>query len=194
MRDASGRVVVMDFGLARTMQSDGMTQTGLMIGTMEYMSPEQAMGVELDARSDLFALGLIFYEALSGDIPFRADSAIASLVKRTVESAKPLRDRDATIPEGLSSIVSKCLEREPAQRYASANQIIEDLHAWRGNGPLTHVGIDPGAPWRFARRRHDGGAWIFGYTSAASQNQDVSVEMGDCRYYGRGAGGRRNLC
>jgi tetratricopeptide (TPR) repeat protein len=140
MRDASGRVVVMDFGLARTMQSDGMTQTGLMIGTMEYMSPEQAMGVELDARSDLFALGLIFYEALSGDIPFKAESAIASLVKRTVENAKPLRDRDATIPEGLSSIVSKCLEREPAQRYASSDQIIEDLHAWRSNGPLTHVG------------------------------------------------------
>ncbi len=139
MRDASGRVVVMDFGLARTMQSDGMTQTGLMIGTMEYMSPEQAMGVELDARSDLFALGLIFYEALSGDIPFKADSAIASLVKRTVENAKPLRDRDATIPEGLSSIVSKCLEREPANRYASAEQLAEDLQAWRKNGPPTHA-------------------------------------------------------
>ena len=143
MRDASGRVVVMDFGLARTMRSDGMTQTGLMIGTMEYMSPEQALGVELDARSDLFALGLIFYEALSGDIPFKADSAIASLVKRTVERAMPLREFDANIPEGLSSIVSKCLERDPAQRYASANEIIEDLQAWRGKAPLTHIGVNP---------------------------------------------------
>jgi tetratricopeptide (TPR) repeat protein len=145
MRDASGRVVVMDFGLARTMRSDGMTQTGLMIGTMEYMSPEQAMGVELDARSDLFALGLIFYEALSGDIPFKADSAIASLVKRTVESAKPLRDHDVSIPEGLSSIVSKCLEREPANRYASAEQIIEDVQAWKNLRPPVHA-VDVKSP------------------------------------------------
>jgi serine/threonine protein kinase/tetratricopeptide (TPR) repeat protein len=143
MRDSSGRVVVMDFGLARTMVSDGMTQTGLMIGTMEYMSPEQAMGMELDARSDLFAMGLIFYEALSGDIPFRADSAVASLVKRTVENAKPLQEFDASVPEGLSAIVSKCLEREPAQRYSSAEEIIQDLEAWRGKSPLTNIGRNP---------------------------------------------------
>ena len=70
MRDQSGRVVIMDFGLARTIQGDGMTQTGMMIGTMEYMSPEQAMGKDLDARSDEFAVGLIFYELLSGIHPF----------------------------------------------------------------------------------------------------------------------------
>ena len=139
MRDASGRVVVMDFGLARTSASDGMTQTGLMIGTMEYMSPEQALGSQLDARSDLFAFGLIFYEALSGDIPFKADSAIASLVKRTTEAAKPLRDFDTAIPEGLSQVVGKCLEREPANRYASAEQIIADLEAWRARGTVTYA-------------------------------------------------------
>ena len=70
MRDQSGRVVIMDFGLARTLQGDGMTQTGMMVGTMEYMSPEQAMGKELDARSDQFAVGLIFYELLTGYMPF----------------------------------------------------------------------------------------------------------------------------
>ncbi len=139
MRDASGRVVVMDFGLARTLKSDGMTQTGMMIGTMEYMSPEQAMGVELDARSDLFAIGLILYEALSGNVPFRAESAIASLVKRTVEGAVPLREVDSSIPEGLSNIVGKCLEREPAKRYSSANEMIEDLDAWRGKIPLRYA-------------------------------------------------------
>ena len=101
MRDASGRVVIMDFGLAKTVQSDGMTQTGMMIGTMEYMSPEQAMGSELDARSDLFTMGLIFYELLTGNIPFRAESAIASLVKRTQERAVPLSDVDPTIPPAL---------------------------------------------------------------------------------------------
>ncbi len=90
MRDPVGRVVIMDFGLARTVQGDGMTQTGMMVGTMEYMSPEQAMGKELDARSDQFAVGLIFYEMLSGFVPFHAESAIASLVKRTQEPAAPL--------------------------------------------------------------------------------------------------------
>ena len=98
MRDTAGRVVIMDFGLARTVQGDGMTQTGMMIGTMEYMSPEQAMGKDLDARSDQFAVGLIFYELLSGFIPFHAESAIASLVKRTQERAVPLVDVDAAIP------------------------------------------------------------------------------------------------
>ena len=107
MRDPSGRVVIMDFGLARTIQGDGMTQTGMMIGTMEYMSPEQAMGKDLDARSDEFAVGLIFYELLSGRIAFVAESAIASLVKRTQEPAPPLANVDPDIPAELSLIVSK---------------------------------------------------------------------------------------
>ncbi len=135
MRDGAGRVVIMDFGLAKTVQSDGMTQTGMMIGTMEYMSPEQAMGGELDARSDIFAVGLIFYELLTGYIPFRADSAIASLVKRTQERAVPLVDVDSSVPPVLSEIVSKCLERNPSDRYASAQDLIDDLETWQGKTP-----------------------------------------------------------
>ena len=127
MRDNAGRVVIMDFGLARTVQGDGMTQTGMMIGTMEYMSPEQAMGKDLDARSDQFAIGLIFYELLSGFIPFHAESAIASLVKRTQERAVPLVEVDAAIPPALSKIVSKCLERDPDARFASVQELIDEL-------------------------------------------------------------------
>src|SRR5207248_2507453 len=83
MRDKSGRILVMDFGLARTLEGDGMTQTGALVGTMDYMSPEQALGKELDQRSDLFALGLIFYELLTGKMPYKAESVVASLLKRT---------------------------------------------------------------------------------------------------------------
>ncbi len=137
MRDNAGRVVIMDFGLARTVQGDGMTQTGMMIGTMEYMSPEQAMGKDLDARSDQFAIGLIFYELLSGFIPFHADSAIASLVKRTQERAVPLVDVDAAVPPALSEIVSKCLEREPDARFASVLELAEELENWQGKKPST---------------------------------------------------------
>jgi serine/threonine protein kinase/tetratricopeptide (TPR) repeat protein len=132
MRDASGRVVIMDFGLAKTLQSDGMTQTGMMIGTMEYMSPEQAMGSELDARSDIFTMGLIFYELLTGNIPFRAESAIASLVKRTQERAVPLSDIDPTLPPALSQIAAKCLERDRNGRYNSAQEVIDDLDVFEG--------------------------------------------------------------
>ena len=69
MQDGTARILVMDFGLARTVGGDGMTQTGAIVGTMEYMSPEQALGKELDQRSDIFALGLILYEMLTGKTP-----------------------------------------------------------------------------------------------------------------------------
>ena len=98
MRDKSGRVVVMDFGLARTVRGDGMTRTGAMLGTIEYMSPEQAQGMELKASSDIFTVGLILYELLAGITPFYAESAIASLLKRTQQRAVPLTDVDKNIP------------------------------------------------------------------------------------------------
>ena len=132
MQDQAGRVVIMDFGLARTLQGDGMTQTGMMVGTMEYMSPEQAMGKDLDARSDQFAVGLIFYELLTGIMPFHAESAIASLVKRTQERAIPLAEVDATIPPALSHVVAKCLERNPEDRFSSIQEMIDELEIWQG--------------------------------------------------------------
>jgi len=140
MRDHAGRVVIMDFGLARTLQGDGMTQTGMMIGTMEYMSPEQAMGKELDARSDEFAVGLILYELLTGFMPYQADSAIASLVKRTQENVTPLINVDPSIPAELNDIVCCCLERDPEARFASVDELAAALEIWQGKKPRTeHV-------------------------------------------------------
>src|SRR5450755_2274604 len=112
MQDPGGRILVMDFGLARTFQGDGMTQPGAIVGTMEYMSPEQALGKDLDQRSDIFALGLILFELLTGKTPFQAESALASLIKRTQERAVSVSDIDARIPGALTGVVSKCLERE----------------------------------------------------------------------------------
>jgi eukaryotic-like serine/threonine-protein kinase len=137
MRDSHGRIVVMDFGLARTLGGDGMTQSGALVGTMEYMSPEQALAQELDQRSDIFSLGVIFYELLSGAIPFRADSALASLIKRTQERVVPVSDLDSTIPAPVSAIVTRCLEREVGARYQSAAELLADLDAWQGNHPLS---------------------------------------------------------
>jgi Tfp pilus assembly protein PilF len=134
MRDKQGRVVVMDFGLARTVGGDGMTRTGAMLGTIEYMSPEQAQGQDLKASSDIFTVGLILYELLAGVTPFYAESAIASLLKRTTQRAIPLADIDKNIPASLSNIVSKCLEKEPANRYQTAEELVADLRAWQGRG------------------------------------------------------------
>lgn len=147
MKDKQGRVVVMDFGLARSMESDGMTQTGALIGTMEYMSPEQGLGKTLDARSDIFTLGLIFYELLTGKMPYRADSALASLVKRTHERAAPVSDHDAAIPRTLTAIVGKCLEPNPQHRYSSAKEILADLELWEAKGAAASLRFPSVKPW-----------------------------------------------
>ena len=162
MQDRHGRILVMDFGLARSLASDGMTQTGALLGTVEYMSPEQAMGKHLDARSDLFTLGLIFYELLTGNIPYKADTAMASLLMRNQERAVPAVDLDSSIPQGLSDIVSKCLERDLSQRYQSVKEILADLDAWEAKRPVlaSAAGVRPpetvvtrvggrSAPWKW---------------------------------------------
>src|SRR5579863_4790493 len=131
MRDTQGRIVVMDFGLARSLEFNGVTQTGALVGTLEYMSPEQALGGQLDQRSDLFAVGLILFEMLTGKVPYKADTAIASLMRRTQERAASASDADPSVPLDLSQIVGKCLERTPKDRYGSAHELLRELEAWR---------------------------------------------------------------
>ena len=134
MRDQNGRVVVMDFGLARTLEGDGMTLSGALVGTMEYMSPEQALSKPLDQRSDIFSLGLIFYELLTGQTPFRADSALASLILRTQERAAPVTQFDSSIAGPLDRMVNRCLEREVGQRYQNARRAAERSGVVAGEG------------------------------------------------------------
>src|SRR5581483_4770721 len=107
--------------------------TGALVGTLEYMSPEQALGVELDPRSDLFTVGLIFYELLSGKMPYQADTALASLMKRTQERAVPVSQIDSSVPKPLSNVVGRCLERDPKARYHSARELLQQLEAWEAN-------------------------------------------------------------
>jgi serine/threonine protein kinase/tetratricopeptide (TPR) repeat protein len=136
MRDTQGRIVVMDFGLARSLEFNGVTQTGALVGTLEYMSPEQALGGQLDPRSDLFAVGLILFEMLTGKAPYKADTAIASLMRRTQERAASASDTDPSVPLDLSQIVGKCLERNPKDRYGSAKELLHELEAWHPSPQL----------------------------------------------------------
>ena len=137
MRDKNGRIVVMDFGLARSLGETGLTQTGAIVGTLEYMSPEQALGAQLDQRSDIYSVGLIFFELLTGKAPFEADTAIASLMKRTREAARSASDVDASVPKSLSAIVSRCLEREPGNRYYSVVELLQQLTTWTTDPSIT---------------------------------------------------------
>ncbi len=131
MLDQQGRALVMDFGIARSLEVGGMTQTGALIGTPEYMSPEQVRGEHVDARSDLFTLGVIFQEVLTGALPYQADTAMASMFKRTRERAVPVRQLDPGVPAYLSDIVAKCLEIEPQDRFQSARELYNALEAWK---------------------------------------------------------------
>lgn len=151
MLDKRGKVSVMDFGLARSVEMHGMTRTGAMMGTPAYMSPEQARGQKLDARSDLFAFGIIFYELLTGTVPFEAETMLASLLKRTQEPAPPPAQVDPTIPEHLSNLVQKCLAIDLDQRYQSAAELLRDLDILAGEtivspAMLSLVGAPAPAP------------------------------------------------
>src|ERR1700744_2581425 len=157
----TGRILVMDFGLAKTLEGERMTQTGAMVGTMEYMSPEQALAGNLDQRSDIFSLGLIFYELLTWQTPFRADSALASLIKRTQERVVPVSELDKTVPPELSQIVSRCLERDVALRYQNASELLADLELWSGTGKsgIIAARLKPGPRrWADENKRLIGGA------------------------------------
>ena len=130
--DGNGRVYVMDFGIARSAYLPGMTQTGAIIGTPEYMSPEQARGERLTERSDLFSLGVIFYELLTGKSPYPADAPLGTLWKRLQEKPKPPAEVDAGVPVPLNDIVMSALEIEPEKRISSAREMAQQLEIWLG--------------------------------------------------------------
>ena len=127
MLDAQARVYLMDFGLARSMELVGMTRTGALVGTPAYMSPEQAKGEKADARTDLFALGVIFYELLTGKLPYEAETMMATLIRRTKELATPPDQLEPGIPAAINDIVMKCLQIKVELRYQHAEEILRDL-------------------------------------------------------------------
>ena len=123
------RVRIVDFGLARSFEHTGITRTGAVLGTPHYMAPEQALGGQSDARSDIFALGVVLYELLTGELPFPAENLAESFLARTRNRARHIASVDRSVPEWLARIVMRCLEREPASRYQTAQELFEELNA-----------------------------------------------------------------
>ena len=127
MIDREGNARIMDFGIARSLAARGITGAGIMIGTPEYMSPEQVDGKESDPRSDIYSLGIILFEMLTGHLPFEGDTPLSVAVKQKSERPPDPRSINAQIPEELGRIILKCLEKPKEKRYQSADEVLAAL-------------------------------------------------------------------
>jgi serine/threonine protein kinase/Flp pilus assembly protein TadD len=127
MIDKEGNAKIMDFGIARSISVKGITGAGVMIGTPEYMSPEQVEGKEVDKRSDIYSLGIILYEMLTGQVPFEGDTPFTIGVKQKSEIPKDPKSLNAQIPQDLSRLILKCLEKEKERRYQNADELRANL-------------------------------------------------------------------
>jgi beta-lactam-binding protein with PASTA domain/predicted Ser/Thr protein kinase len=128
--DEEGRVKVTDFGIARAGASE-MTETGAIMGTAQYLSPEQAQGLAVDARSDLYSIGVLLYELLTGRVPFDAESAVTIALKHVSEPPVPPSELAPAVSPALEAVVERALAKDPAYRYADADEFIAALQAAR---------------------------------------------------------------
>jgi Tol biopolymer transport system component len=131
----------MDFGIARSIETKGMTGAGMIIGTPEYMSPEQVEGKDVDHRSDIYSLGIILYEMLTGRVPFEGDTPLAIGMKHKDEIPRDLRELNPQIPDGLSRLVLKCLEKSKEQRYQTAEELRADLETIEKGIPIAERAV-----------------------------------------------------
>src|SRR3954447_9315898 len=134
-----GDAKVADFGIARAGSSVTISKTGSVLGTAGYMSPEQALGKPATPKSDLYSLGVVLYEALTGELPFTADNPIAVSMKHVNEPLVPPKEIDPSIPEGMNALVTRLMAKDPEDRYASADELADDLRRISSGLPPTAV-------------------------------------------------------
>jgi len=137
MVDEDGNARIMDFGIARSLETKGITGAGVMIGTPEYMSPEQVEGKTVDQRSDVYSLGVILYEMVTGQVPFEGDTPFTIGVKHKSEAPKDPKELNAQIPDDLSQVILKCLEKERENRYQSAGELRNEITNIQSDIPTT---------------------------------------------------------
>ena len=125
--DKEGNARIMDFGIARSLSGKGITGAGVMIGTPEYMSPEQVEGKETDQRSDIYSLGVILYEMVTGRVPFEGDTPFTIGIKHKSEPPQDPHELNAQLPEDLSRLILRCLEKDKSARYQTAAEVGAEL-------------------------------------------------------------------
>jgi eukaryotic-like serine/threonine-protein kinase len=125
--DAEGRAKLTDFGISRQLEQDGMTATGRVLGTTDYVAPEQAMGHGADPRSDIYSLGVVLYEMLVGQVPFHADSQVGVAMKHVNEELPDVQQRRPEISAAAALVVERATAKEPAKRYQEVGEMIDDL-------------------------------------------------------------------
>jgi serine/threonine-protein kinase len=147
--DSAGDAKVTDFGIARSLDVErGVTQTGTVLGTSNYLSPEQAAGEQVTPASDIYSLGVVLYELLAGDVPFRGDNLVVVAMKHVTEHPPSLLDQRADVPSRLAQAVDRALEKDPAQRFASMDAFANELRRCRDElgGPETERTLVRGTP------------------------------------------------
>ena len=144
MIDKEGNARIMDFGIARVIKAKGITDKELIVGTPEYMSPEQVEGKEVDPRSDIYSLGVILYEMVTGRLPFEGDTPFSIALKHKSEKPPDPRQINDQIPEELSRVILKCLEKDGGKRYQSADELFSALSKLEKGIPITDRFIPEG--------------------------------------------------
>ncbi len=127
MVDEEGNARIMDFGIARSLKAKGVTGSGVMIGTPEYMSPEQAEVKEVDLRSDIYSLGVILYEMLTGQVPFEGETPLSIAMKHKNQAPRDPKEINAQISDDISSVILKCMEKDREKRYQNVEDILSEL-------------------------------------------------------------------
>ncbi len=137
----NGIVKVTDFGIAKATSSVTITNSDRIIGSAHYFSPEQAKGSVVDSKTDIYSLGIILYEMVTGKLPYDAESPVSVALKHIQEQVKPPKEINDNIPESLNSLILKCIEKEAYKRYEDAHKLIEDLQKIKQN-PMVNLGFD----------------------------------------------------
>ena len=151
MVEPDGRAILMDFGLVRAAEGTSLTRTGTFLGTPEYMSPEQAMGTQVDGRSDIYSLGVVIYRMLTGRVPFARTTPLGVTYAHVHEPPPPLRQVRADLPAAIETVVSKALAKRPEDRYQKAGALANAFAAAASGTPLpqpeeTVISRQPGRP------------------------------------------------
>jgi serine/threonine-protein kinase len=158
--NGDGQAKVTDFGIARSLDvQHGMTQTGTVLGTSDYIAPEQAQGQRVDEHTDVYSLGVVIYELLTGEVPFPAENFVAVAMRHINEPPPPIRDKRPDVPPRVEAAVQRAMAKDPADRFQTMADFCRELDACLAELQSGATTVAPAAPGRSVRRRRTANPW-----------------------------------